>query len=367
MERAFAELIRRAHREYDLVVISSELAPDLARLVEWRRTRVPLRPAPVRFSLFYALAGLQLWRVRRASDLVHTCGALVPNRADLASVHFCHAGYRKAVGSAGDGRPFLRRINTAIAAGLGLAAERWSFEKGRARVLGAVSRGVAAEIERAYPRARVVVTPNGVDLARFQPDSRARAELRQVRGLDDVHFVALFVGGDWHHKGLGIVLEALVTAPTTHLWVVGRGDEGAFTAEAKRLGVAGRVTFMGPRSDIERYYQAADVFVLPSRYEAFSLVSHEAAACGLPLLVTQVNGVDELIGNGEAGRLIDRSGDALGGALRELSSDREARRRMGRAARERASAFTWDASAESVLNLYDELLTSLHEVQEIAA
>jgi glycosyltransferase involved in cell wall biosynthesis len=167
--------------------------------------------------------------------------------------------------------------------------------------------------------------------------------------------------------GLGIVLEALVTAPTTHLWVVGRGDEGAFTAEAKRLGVAGRVTFMGPRPDIERYYQAADVFVLPSRYEAFSLGSHEAAACGLPLLVTQVNGVDELIGNGEAGRLIERSGEALGGALWELSSDRQARRRMSRAARERALAFTWDASAESVLNLYDELLASVHKVQEIAA
>jgi glycosyltransferase involved in cell wall biosynthesis len=367
MERVFAELIRRAGREYDLVVISSELAPDLARLVEWRRTRAPFRPAPVRFSLFYALAGLQLWRVRRTADLVHTCGALVPNRADLASVHFCHAGYRQAVGSEDDGRPFLRRINTAIAAALGLAAERWSFGKGRIRVLGAVSRGVAAEIARAYPGARVVVTPNGVDLARFRPDDGARAELRHAQGLDDAQFVALFVGGDWHHKGLSVVLEALVAAPTAHLWVVGRGDESAFGAEAERLGVASRVTFMGTRPDVERYYQAADVFVLPSRYEAFSLASHEAAACGLPLVVTQVNGVDELVGKGEAGRLIERSGDALGAALRELSVDREARRRMGQVARARASAFTWSASAESVLKLYKELLPSVREVEEIAA
>jgi len=139
MERAFGQLIRRAHREYDLVVISSELADDLARLVDWRRTRVVARPAPLRFFLFYVLAGLRLWRVRRAGDLVHTCGAVVPNRSDLASVHFCHAGFRAAVGTPVDGgAPLLRRMNTGLAVALSLAAEWWSYGRGRTRALAAV-------------------------------------------------------------------------------------------------------------------------------------------------------------------------------------------------------------------------------------
>ena len=368
MERVFAELIRHAHREYEFVVISSELAPDLVTLVEWRRTRVPLRPAPVRFSLFYVLAGLRLWRARRTADLVHTCGALVPNRVDLASVHFCHAGFREAVGSrAGDGRPILRRVNTAVAGGLGLAAERWSFRRGRTRVLGAVSEGVAAEVERGYPGVRVVVTPNGVDLDRFRPDERARAELRGARGVNGEELVALFVGGDWHHKGLGVLLEALAAAPGMRLWVVGRGDEAGFKAKAEQLGVATRVEFMGTQSDVERFYQAADVLVLPSRYEAFSLVSLEAAACGLPLVVTPVIGVVELIGDGEAGRIVERSAEAIAGALTDLASDSELRSRMGAAARRRASSFTWAASAGTVLSLYRELLPHARGAEEVAA
>jgi glycosyltransferase involved in cell wall biosynthesis len=368
MERVFAELIRRAGRDFDLEVISSELAPDLARLVDWRRVRVPLRPAPIRFLLFYVLAGLRLWRTRRAGDLVHTCGAIVPNRVDLASVHFCHAGFRAAVrGRGNDGRPLLRRMNTGLAAALGLAAERWSYAGARTRILGAVSRGVVAELRRAYPRASVVLTPNGVDLHRFRPDGSARAGVRDALGVDRETFVALFVGGDWHHKGVGVLLEALVHAPGVRLWVVGRGDVERFGSEAARLGVADRAAFLGTQRELERYYQAADVLVLPSRYEAFPLVSLEAAACGLPLLVTNINGVTELIGDREAGWILDRSAEGFGQALRELESDPERRKRMGAAARRRAEAFSWDASAASVLGLYSELVPWVAGTQEAAA
>jgi glycosyltransferase involved in cell wall biosynthesis len=368
MERVFAELIRRAHREFDVVVISSELAPDLAPLVKWKRTRVPRRPFPARFLLFYIAAGSRLWLLRRTAGLVHTCGALVPNRADLASVHFCHAGFREALGSrVDDGRPFLRRINTAVSAALGLAAERWSYTGGRSRVLGAVSEGVKGELERAYPGTPVVVTPNGVDLDRFRPDSSARREVRSSRGVRDDDFVALFVGGDWHHKGVGVLLEAVACSPGIRLWVVGRGDVKAFARKAGQLGIADRVQFVGTQRDVERYYQAADVFVLPSRYEAFPLVSLEAAACGLPLLTTRVNGVAELVGNGEAGWTLERSVEAFAGALREIAGDAERRRRMGRAARSRAEAFTWEVSAASVLGLYRELLASGDALEEVAA
>jgi glycosyltransferase involved in cell wall biosynthesis len=366
MERVFAELIRRVRSEHDLVVISSELAPDLARLVDWRRTRVPLRPAPLRFLLFYMFAGLRLRRLRRADDLVHTCGAVVPNRADLASVHFCHAGFHAVVGNAADVTSFPRRINKAIASRLSLAAERWSYRDGRTRVLAAVSEGVAAELERAYPDASVVVTPNGVDLERFRPDPGVRAELRHSRGMGTGEVVALFVGGDWHRKGLGVAVEALTGAPDVRLWVVGSGDVRGLQRKATLLGVADRVELLGTRRDVERYYQAADILLLPSSYEAFPLVSLEAAACGLPLLATRVNGVTDLIGDSEAGWILERSGPAFARALQELGSDPHGRERMGRAARRRAEAFTWEASTANVRTLYHSL-RNVSAVEEVAA
>jgi glycosyltransferase involved in cell wall biosynthesis len=367
MERAFRELIRRAHREYELVVIASELAPDLVPLVDWRRARVVSRPAPLRFGLFYLVAGLRLWWIRRGADLLHTCGAIVPNRADLASVHFCHAGFRAARDGDADGSmPAWRRANSALAGALSLLAERWSYG-GRTRVLGAVSQGVADELACAFPGAQVVVTPNGVDLERFRPDPETRARIRRSQAVGDRDLVALFVGGDWYRKGLRIAIEALVGAPATRLWVVGHGDVEAFRTRARELGVAERVAFFGARRDVECFHQAADVLVLPSRYEAFPLVSLEGAACGLPLLATNVNGIRELLGDGDAGWILERSGGAFAQALQALTDDPERRRRMGTEARRRAEAFPWEASTESVLRLYGELLTGAPVMREVSA
>jgi glycosyltransferase involved in cell wall biosynthesis len=370
MERVFAELIRRAHRDYRLIVISRDLATDLRPLVDWWRVRVPARPMPLRFSTFYVLAGLRLARLR--ADIVHTLGAVVPNRADLASVHFCHAGFRAA------GRPapsstasLARHVNTRIAWALGLGSELWSYGRGRIPALAAVSTGVARELEHHYPRARVVVTPNGVDLDRFRPNPVARASLRRAEGTDS-EVVALFVGGDWERKGLPVAIEALGCAarraPDTplRLWVVGGGNEGRFRGLAAEAGAERLVRFFGRQRDTERYYQAADVFVLPSAYEAFPLAGLEAAASGLPLVTTRLNGIEELVGE-DAGIIVERTPEAFAAALEKLASDSARRARMGQAARRRASEYTWERSTSSVLELYRDLLGNGRVPKEVAA
>jgi glycosyltransferase involved in cell wall biosynthesis len=371
MERVFSELIRRANREYRLVVISRELAPELRRLVEWRRVPVPARPVPLQFSLFYLLAGIRVARTR--ADLVHTLGALVPNKADLASVHFCHAGFnaRKHDGWADRG-PAVRRINTRVARALGLQAESWAYGKKRIRVLGAVSEGVAHELERHYPRARIFVTPNGVDTDRFRPNPQVRRDLRSVEGLSEEDVVALFVGGGWDHKGLSIAIEALGRILAAgdvppSLWILGRGDQDRFRAQAERCGIGDRVRFFGVRSDTERFYQAADVFVLPSRYEAFPLVSLEAAASGIPVVATRVNGVEEIVGDDEGGLIVERTPEAFGLALAHIGTDRALRLKLGETARSRALMFTWERSAASVLEIYRELLGQTASRAAVAA
>jgi D-inositol-3-phosphate glycosyltransferase len=115
------------------------------------------------------------------------------------------------------------------------------------------------------------------------------------------------------------------------------------------------VRFFGQRLDVERFYQAADVFVLPSLYETFSLAAHEAAASGLPLVATRVSGVADLIGNGEAGLLVERDASDVARALASLAVDPERRSCLGRTGRARASEFTWSRSADGVATLYRDI------------
>jgi UDP-glucose:(heptosyl)LPS alpha-1,3-glucosyltransferase len=206
----------------------------------------------------------------------------------------------------------------------------------------------------------VEITPNGVDPRRFKPDAEARRELRAEQGLGEEDLVALFVGGDWDRKGLAVAIEAMERAAKAgvelHLWVVGRGDNARFGELASRHGVAGRVRFFGPRRETERFFQAADVFVLPTLYETFSLVAYEAAASGLPIVATRVNGIEDLIGDGQAGLVVERSSEAVAAGLVRLASDPAERARMGDAGRRRAETFTWERSVSSVLDMYRSLV-----------
>jgi UDP-glucose:(heptosyl)LPS alpha-1,3-glucosyltransferase len=359
MERALAELVRRVRHEVDFAVLSPTLADDLRPYVDWVRVRTPHRPYALRFLVFFLVAGLRLRRIR--SDLRQSEGAIVPNRVDVVSVHFCHAGYHAATGHlAPPEAPLARRVNTAVSRLVSLLAERWSYRRGRVRVFAAVSADIGRELETHFAVAPVVVTPNGVDRDRFRPDDRARAELREACGVTPDEMVALFVGGDWDRKGLAVAIAGLAEAKRAGanvvLWVVGDGDERRFADEARRWGVADRVRFFGFRKDSERFCQAADVFVLPTLYEAHPLSPHEAAACGLPVVVTRVNGVDELVGDGDAGAVVERSAAAVGAALARLAADPSLRARQRGRAAERAAAFTWQHASDVYRELYASLV-----------
>lgn len=358
MEQAFAELVRHGSGAARFVVVSGTLAEDLRPLVDWRRVPLPRRPFPLKFGWFFLVGGARVRGVR--ADLVHTLGAIVPNRADLASIHFCHAAFVARTGRlAPTDLPRLRRLNTAVARVLALAAERWCFRRGRLGSFAAVSPGVATELRRHYPEVPVVVTPNGVDRVRFAPDVDARRAKRLEHGLTDDAVVALFVGGDWHRKGLPVAVEGVreavrLGATTLRLWVVGPGDEERFLALAAGAGVADRIHFFGRREDVERFYQAADVFVLATLYETFSLAAHEAASCGVPVVATRVSGVSDLLDRG-GGLAVERTAEAVGSALARLARDPTLRARLARSASDAPPCLTWPESTDSVLATYSRL------------
>ncbi len=206
----------------------------------------------------------------------------------------------------------------------------------------------------------VVVTPNGIDIERFRPDPAERQVLRDQHDLGADQCVALFLGGDWDRKGLALAVEAIAKSRADGadvvLWVVGDGDRARFASLAEELGVGEAVTFFGPRADTERFYQAADLFVLPSAYETFSLVCFEAAACGLALVIPPLHGAGQLVGDDEAGLIVERDAADIARAIVELTADHDLRSRLGAEASLRASAFSWDASANAVTDLYRMLL-----------
>jgi glycosyltransferase involved in cell wall biosynthesis/GT2 family glycosyltransferase len=359
MERVCAELIRRRAREFDFIVISATLAPDLRALVtDWLQVRVPQRPFPLKLAAFWVRAG---WRARFLdADIIHTVGAIIPNRVDVAAIHFCHAGFvAKRRRLVPPGTPLIRRANRSLGQLLALAAERWCYRPGRVRAFAAVSEGVRGELLRHYPGIEVSVTPNGVDLDRFHPNPRIRSGMRQGRGLSDEP-LAVFVGGDWTHKGLALSIQALAGVQARgrdlHLWVIGAGDQSRFSALAQKLGVASVVSFFGTRDDVESFLAAADIFILPSQYEAFSLVTLEAAASGLPVIMPALNGASEVVGDNEAGLLVETTAESVGAALARLVDDTDLRNRLGRQARKRATRYGWEPSIEAVSRLYFSLL-----------
>jgi UDP-glucose:(heptosyl)LPS alpha-1,3-glucosyltransferase len=207
--------------------------------------------------------------------------------------------------------------------------------------------------------ARTVRTvPNGVDCAVFRPDRDLRTEVRAELGVSDCASLALFVGGDWERKGLAHAVDALALSPGWHLAVAGKGDPAPHAARARAAGTDSRLHFLGPVVDMPRLYSAGDAFVLPTGYEAFPLVALEAAASGLPLLVTRVNGVEDLLQNGVNGWFIARDARDIARRLNDLRTAPQQASRLAVAARSAALRFSWEAMVERYLSLYAELRAS---------
>jgi UDP-glucose:(heptosyl)LPS alpha-1,3-glucosyltransferase len=137
------------------------------------------------------------------------------------------------------------------------------------------------------------------------------------------------------------------------LVVVGGRESPRWRRRVTDLGLAARVRFVGQVADPERYYAAADGFVLPTHFDPFANATLEAMAAGLPVVTTRSNGVAEVLTPGMDGFVLEDSRDAGGleKALAELM-DPDRRRAMGAAARATASRFPWAATTAGTLEVY---------------
>jgi UDP-glucose:(heptosyl)LPS alpha-1,3-glucosyltransferase len=202
----------------------------------------------------------------------------------------------------------------------------------------------------------VRVIYNGVDLERFHPRHAAvhRDLARADASVSHADRVLLFAGSGYERKGLATAIEALPDLPGRILLVIGRGDESRYRRLAARLDVGDRVRWLGVRADLERWYGAADVLVLPTRYEPFGNVHLEALASGLAVVTTTAAGGAEVIEEGKNGAVI-APGDpaALADAVDRLLAESPAA--LGEAARRSAEPYTYQRQAEEFERLYREI------------
>jgi len=178
--------------------------------------------------------------------------------------------------------------------------------------------------------------------------------------VDDETLLALVVAHNFRLKGVPAALRAVRRLRSEgrkiHLAVVGGRRLQPWRRAARRQGVDRHVTFVGPAGETVPYYAAADVYVHPTYYDTCSLVVLEAAAAGLPVITTRLNGVAELLDDGRDSLLISDPADdcTLAEHLRRLF-DPDLRRRLGSAARDTALRHPFTGNVDQLLALYHEI------------
>lgn len=203
---------------------------------------------------------------------------------------------------------------------------------------------------------RITVVPVGVDHEIFRP----QPNVAKVTGR-----LMVTTSSDVPMKGLVPLLEAVAELRRERpleLMVIGRPKAGGRVDEAlSRLGLTDVVQFVSGVSDEElaRLYATAEVAVVPSLYEGFSLPAIEAMACAVPLLATTGGAIPEVVGrSGETGILVEpNSPGALVTALRTLLNDPVLRATLGERGRQRVlERFTWEVTARGTAACYDAIL-----------
>ncbi|MDJ0944223.1 MAG: glycosyltransferase [Kiloniellales bacterium] len=198
--------------------------------------------------------------------------------------------------------------------------------------------------------------PNGLAAPDLLPRACARAEL----GLGPEHRVALFVGRFCHAKAPERFLDLLAALaperPDLRGVVIGGGERRpALVARAAALGLTDRLVFF-ETARAAAYMPAADLLLVPSRYEGFAYTMIEALAAGLPIVTYEVGGADDLVLRAHNGHIVPQ-GDAAGLAFRaaEILDEPAVGARMSAAARERYRLFQPAEMLDRIARVYERL------------
>jgi glycosyltransferase involved in cell wall biosynthesis len=327
-------------------------APATEELFGFTAAGADFRPAGISAGVAPAAdarAVLQLGRALAGADLVHAHGL----RAGLVAAAARRTARLRAV-------PLVLTLHNALLEdggpldGLLRRVERTTIRA--ADLVLAVSGDLAANALRAGAR-DVRVIP--VMAPPRRPPHRTRNEVRAELGLPDGRPLVVAIGRLHPQKGYDVLLDAVGrwtgTEPTPLVAIAGNGplhDELAARIRAERL----PVILLGRRDDVADLLGAADVCVLPSRWEGSPLIAQEALRAGTPLVATRAGGIPELVGNGAALVPVGDA-DALAATLTSVLTDPALARRLVEAGSAQAAGWPDEATAgRRLVAVYRELL-----------
>lgn len=249
-----------------------------------------------------------------------------------------------------------------------------SFYKACDRLIGALATRVFTDghaqseflaLEGVTKGSAMVLGPGpicGIDMQRFHPDSSMKSEMRRRLSIPAEAVVILFVGRLHREKGLWELvqaMEALEHEAGLILLLVGPSDDADLVRRLEGLPESLRsiIRQTGGVPDPENYMRAADVFVLPSHREGFGMVVLEAAASGLPAVVSDIYGLRDAVEEGVTALKVPvKAPDELAAAIWRLVEDKDLRARMSQAALRRvATSFTRERITDTWRNLYAEV------------
>ncbi|WP_217545751.1 glycosyltransferase [Streptomyces sp. GbtcB6] len=297
--------------------LTAELGTLGADVRRWHATRSPGAPL-----------------VREVRDLARIVGEVRP---DLVHLHSAKAGIagrlavRKRLPTVFQPHAWSFQAVGGFTSALALRWERWGA-RWASRVV-CVSEAERAAGVRAGIEAQWSVIPNGVDPQRYRPAPGGAENIRPapLRGLDPATPLVVCVGRLCRQKGQDVLLEAWNAVARrvrgARLALVGDGPDRDLLLRR----APASVLFAGGVADVVPWYQAADLVVLPSRWEGMALAPLEAMACGRPVVVTDVDGARESLPPSLGPRCLVPAGNptALAEALAALLLDPPLRESLG--------------------------------------
>ncbi len=298
-------------------------------------------------------------------------------RREGAVIH-AHTGHAAGIGSlaALGGIPFVahRRVDF----GVGTAAR--SLKYARAAKTIAVSEAIARILREAgLPKEKIAVIPDALPVTaeenawvrggsdRFKPPlPRERTENRRLLavelGIDPamawVGNLAALVPHKDHDTLLAAAVIVLLKRPRTRFLIAGRGpEEERLVKSVDRMGLFGKVLFLGHRRDSLSLLKSLDVYVQSSWGEGMGSVLIEAAACGVPIAATTAGGIPEVVEDGATGLLVlPRRPEALADAILKLCDDRALAKRLADEGLRRLPRFGLARMAADMEKVYDSLV-----------
>ena len=243
-----------------------------------------------------------------------------------------------------------------------LKLEKSIFESGQCKKIVAISQMVKNDILENYkcPPENIAVVYNGVDLKRFHPDNKNtyRKLIREKLGIPEGSNLILFVGSGFERKGLQFLLQstAYLKDKNWRLLLMGKGKFEKYMRFApadKRTQIIAKE----PDPEIEKYYAAADIFILPSIYEPFGNANLEALATGLPVITTEYCGAADIINDKKNGLVVKDpfNPEEIAEKIRYLFTP-STREKIGENARELAEQFPLERNSREMMEIYESLI-----------